>query len=267
MLWRTLKHVEHGFYIDVGANDPTIESVTKAFYDRGWSGINIEPLTSHHADLAAARPRDTNIRCAVGEASGETDIWECDVRGWTTASAIVVSQHQSEGHQGTLHKVPVSTLAEICEKYVQDDIHFLKIDVEGFEKQVVSGMDLSRFRPWVIVIEATKPNTTEEAYEDWEPMVLSGGYLFAYADGLNRFYVSNMHVELLASLKYPPNVFDHFIRAEHLQSELKAQQAEARATQTESRINDLLNSTSWRITFPLRWAARKLRKLKRGSGG
>ena len=36
--------VKNGFYIDVGANDPNIISVTKAFYLRGWYGINIEPL-------------------------------------------------------------------------------------------------------------------------------------------------------------------------------------------------------------------------------
>ena len=43
MLWRALKDVENGFYIDVGANHPAIDSVTKLFYENGWSGINIEP--------------------------------------------------------------------------------------------------------------------------------------------------------------------------------------------------------------------------------
>lgn len=44
MLHRALKGVEKGFYIDVGANDPVQYSVTKAFYERGWRGINIEPI-------------------------------------------------------------------------------------------------------------------------------------------------------------------------------------------------------------------------------
>ena len=42
-LWRLLQDVHHGFYIDVGAFDHQKDSVTKLFYDRGWSGINIEP--------------------------------------------------------------------------------------------------------------------------------------------------------------------------------------------------------------------------------
>jgi len=43
MLWRALKHIENGFYIDVGAAWPSEHSVTKLFYDEGWRGINIEP--------------------------------------------------------------------------------------------------------------------------------------------------------------------------------------------------------------------------------
>jgi hypothetical protein len=36
------------------------------------------------------------------------------------------------------------------------------------------------------------------------------GYTFAYFDGLNRFYVSDLHVELLGAFASPPNVFDDF---------------------------------------------------------
>lgn len=60
-LWRALKHVEKGLYIDVGANHPTADSVTRAFYDRGWSGINVEPVPSYYHALCQERPRDTNL--------------------------------------------------------------------------------------------------------------------------------------------------------------------------------------------------------------
>jgi glycosyltransferase involved in cell wall biosynthesis len=52
MLWRALRSVERGFYIDVGANDPTLYSVTKAFHIRGWRGINIEPAAGFVARFA-----------------------------------------------------------------------------------------------------------------------------------------------------------------------------------------------------------------------
>ena len=43
MLWRALKHISNGFYIDVGAWSPDIDSVTRIFYEHGWRGVNVEP--------------------------------------------------------------------------------------------------------------------------------------------------------------------------------------------------------------------------------
>jgi hypothetical protein len=42
MLWRALKHIDRGFYIDVGANDTDHDTMTKAFYERGWRGPGIK---------------------------------------------------------------------------------------------------------------------------------------------------------------------------------------------------------------------------------
>ena len=281
MLWRALKDVENGFYIDVGANDPIVESVTKAFYERGWRGINIEPLSSHCHDLMRDRPDDINLQCAAGEFRSEIELWEADVRGWATASQHVIEKHQGDGHQGIFHKVPVLTLAEICTTYASSrDIHFLKIDVEGFEKSVIAGMDFSSFRPWIIVIEATEPNSTAENYQEWETDILSSRYLFSYADGLNRFYVAQERSDLLQSLKYPPNVFDDFIRSAHLNSELRAQQAEAKVQQAEENVQQaeimaqnaqvalmaVHDSASWKLTAPFRKAVNVIRNLCRSSG-
>ena len=44
MLWRALQHVGAGYYVDIGANDPVVDSVTRWFYEQGWSGLNIEPV-------------------------------------------------------------------------------------------------------------------------------------------------------------------------------------------------------------------------------
>ena len=256
MLWRALKQVKNGFYIDVGANDPNIDSVTKAFYERGWRGINIEPLTSHYHDLERERPNDINLCCAAGAQNGELELWECDIRGWATASNTVVEQHKKEGHEGVFHKVPVVPLSDICAKYVTNEIHFLKIDVEGFEKTVIEGMDFSLFRPWVVVVEATRPNSTEEVYEEWSNILLAADYVFAYADGLNRFYVSREHSELLTSFRYPPNVFDEFIRFEQVSSELRAQQAQEHVALAEAQSQEIVQKCAW---LEAEWDASKQR--------
>jgi hypothetical protein len=43
ILWRALKNIKHGFYVDVGAGESVDHSVTEWFYDQGWSGVNIKP--------------------------------------------------------------------------------------------------------------------------------------------------------------------------------------------------------------------------------
>src|SRR4051795_10637609 len=67
MLARALGNICNGFYVDVGAWDPNIETVTRHFYEMGWRGINVEPAPAYHAMLETARPRDINLRIAAGE--------------------------------------------------------------------------------------------------------------------------------------------------------------------------------------------------------
>ena len=212
LLWRALGHVKNGFYIDVGANDPVEHSVTKAFYDAGWSGISIEPLPSFHQAFIEQRPRDVNLAIAAGATDGELTLYDVPaVRGWASPEESVAELHRSEGHEVAELTVPVRTLNAVCEEHVRGEIHFLKIDVEGFEGEVLRGVDLARWRPWVLVIEATLPNSRATNHHTWEHLVLAQRYRYAWFDGLNRYYVAEEHADLLAQLDIQPNVFDDFI--------------------------------------------------------
>jgi FkbM family methyltransferase len=212
LLWRALGHVRNGFYIDVGANDPVEHSVTKAFYDAGWNGISIEPLPAFHQAFLDQRPRDVNLAVAAGSSDGELTLYDVPaVRGWASPEREVAQAHQAEGYAVAELKVPVRTLASVCAEHVRGEIHFLKIDVEGFEGEVLRGMDFARWRPWVLVIEATLPNSRETNHETWEALVTGQRYRFVWFDGLNRYYVAEEHPELMAAFGIQPNVFDAFI--------------------------------------------------------
>ena len=65
MLYRALGHLERGFYIDIGAQHPEIDSVSKAFFDRGWQGVHVEPVPHYANLLREARPGDRVIEAAV----------------------------------------------------------------------------------------------------------------------------------------------------------------------------------------------------------
>ncbi len=243
MLWRALKHVGKGFYIDVGANDPVVDSVTLAFYERGWRGINVEPMQQYYERLCIKRPADINLPHAVGDAEGELTFHDVPDTGLSTVDSALAELHAAAGHAVSRHRVRVMTLSEICSAHVQGPIHFLKIDVEGFEKSVLRGMDFTRWRPWILVVEATRPQSQITSHEEWENLVLDAAYRFAYFDGLNHYYVADEHQDLSNAFKAPPNFFDHFqLREDHAFSyplatlKTKVQQAEARARDAEAVI-------------------------------
>ena len=99
ILWRVLRDVEHGFYVDVGAADPEELSVTRAFYDRGWSGINVEPLDQYFQRLVRDRPRDTNLKVAVGREAGVRTFHAIEGTGLSTLDAEIAARQQAAGWQ------------------------------------------------------------------------------------------------------------------------------------------------------------------------
>jgi len=234
MLVRALRGIEHGFYIDIGAQDPVDDSVTKAFYEMGWHGINVEPVTHWFQRLEADRPRDTNLQLAVSDGPGTLHLFEVAGSGLSTTNPAFAQQHALSGHQIRESDVPCMTLDSICEMQGVDTVHFLKIDCEGSEVAALRGASLQRIRPWIILLEATEPNSQKPAYGEWEPLLTGRRYHFVYADGLNRFYVADEHVELDAAFSVAPNVFDQFVRA-------------AEATARKQLDSVLVERSEWRM--------------------
>lgn len=192
---------KNGFYIDVGANDPNKANTTRYFYERGWRGINIEPNAVEFRKIVESRPRDINYNVGVANSEGTMTFYQAagsqsgvstfdrdDAERLTRERGVVFSER----------RVQVTTLNALLAKTSIPQISFLSIDVEGFEKQVIESIDLVRYKPAVLCIEATQPLSEVAAYGAWEPLVLRAGYLFAMSDGLNRYYVHRDRLDLLS---------------------------------------------------------------------
>jgi FkbM family methyltransferase len=215
MLQRIFPRDYHGFYIDVGASDPSLFSVTKHFYDRGWRGINIEPVSSVWEKLRDQRPRDVNLNLALSDREGKLTFYEvASETTWSTLSAEISTHYRSRGMKVHPCEIPVTTLARLCEEHVDGPIDVLKIDVEGHEREVISGGEWGRWRPRVVLAE----NNGAEA---WEPLLLGHGYHHAVTTTINRYYVRDEDRSLLPQLRAPLGPQDSFITA----AELDAQQA------------------------------------------
>jgi FkbM family methyltransferase len=228
LLWRALRDVKQGFYVDVGAHDPEEHSVTRWFYGQGWTGINIEPHPHFHAMLAAARPRDVNLACAAGAAPGTATLHLIGTTGLSSLDAGNAQAAETIGYPVTeALNVPVRPLSEILAPYAGRDIHFLKIDAEGSERAVLEGMDFTRDRPWIVLIEATVPNSPVENSHLWRDVIEGGGYRDVWFDGLNRWFVAEERAPLGKLLALPPNPFDGYQPASEvaLQNALNAERS------------------------------------------
>ncbi|UCV20753.1 FkbM family methyltransferase [Ferribacterium limneticum] len=211
ILWRALGHVEKGNYIDIGAQDPIVDSVSKAFYEQGWRGIHVEPTAEFANRLRADRSDEIVVQALVAERPGVLQFYEIPGGGLSTACKDIAEEHlHSLGCKVVETLVTSVTLDDLLALAPGEDIHWLKIDVEGFEREVLAGWELSPRHPWVVVVEATYPNSPIETFEKWEYLLLKRAYRLVYRDGLNRYYLSEKHLDLLPHFDRPPNVFDGF---------------------------------------------------------
>jgi FkbM family methyltransferase len=253
VLFRALGHVPSGRYVEVGANHPTDDSATRAFYDRGWSGVTVEPVPYFAGLHRDERPRDTLVQAAVtDEGSDEVTLHVVPGTGLSTIVDAVSNQHAAAGIASEELTVPAVRLDAVLADQgwsESDAIHFLLVDVEGAEHAVLRSIDLRRWRPWVLVIEATQPNSTATTHGEWEDYVLAAGYEYCLFDGLSRFYVAKEHSpELKAALSYPACVLDNYLTHNHDQ----ALQAADRALQTVDQLID--ETTHWRTVALTQWA-------------
>jgi FkbM family methyltransferase len=212
ILWRALGDVKGGCYLDVGAAHPVEDSVSAAFYERGWRGINIEPVESLHRLLMEHRREDVNLPVAVADMAGTRVLYEVEQTGLSTLIEAHALRHVEAGHSVRTRPVSVVTLDEILRDHPLPAVHFLKMDVEGAEREALLGLNLETTRPWVIVIEATEPNRQVFTHETWEHLLTTRSYEFVHADGLNRFYLASEHGRLRGAFEYPPNFFDGYLR-------------------------------------------------------
>jgi FkbM family methyltransferase len=252
VLWRALQGITNGRYIEVGANDPVVFSVSRAFYDRGWSGITVEPDPEFARMQREQRPRDLLIEAAITARDGDTITFHVvDGTGLSTVYDDLVKVHAQAGFQHHDVAVPTRRLDRILEEagWSGRDIHFMSVDTEGSEREVLESIDLSAWRPWILVIEATVPLSTESSYAQWEDIVTKAGYQFCLFDGLSRWYVADEHrASLQPALSYAASVLDDY-------STRRMRQDAERIGQLQGAINDLTTDTiRWRTEALTRWA-------------
>ena len=203
ILYVLLLDIKNGFYIDIGAYDPNKVSVTKAFYLRGWNGINIEPLPNQFKLFEKERPKDINLQMVIGNNEG-------NVTFYVDGQCSTVQKKYAKRNESI--NIKMDTMSNICKKYVPEgkEVDFCKIDVEGNERDVLLGYDFDNYKPKVFCVESTIPLSFKPNYQLWEEILIKNGFTFVYERGVNRYYVNKKFSDILDRAK---NIRDYFRKA------------------------------------------------------
>lgn len=216
LLRRALSGVENGVFVDIGAGHPIVNSVTKGFSELGWRGVNVEPLADRYIELCNDRPLDTNIRAVVLGEEGSATLFhaEPELGAYSTTDLEVRDDLVRGGFVLTPVTVPSLRLGDVLALLPEGDIHFLKVDVEGAEREVLRSHDFAVRRPWIIVVEivageARRPGVAGEINR----MLGAVSYENVFFDGLNAYYLAAERAdELRAEFAYPVCVRDKYLR-------------------------------------------------------
>jgi FkbM family methyltransferase len=153
---------QDGFYLDLGAHDPTTISVTKLFYDKGWTGINVEANPHKFNELVEFRVRDINVNAVVGrEESYAFSVMSSSAM--STADPKTLERLVSEGKISEVTRLQIKgvTLRSLLTEYSRTKVDFLNIDLEGMDFEALKSgkfeeLDIQRY-PQYVCLESYMP--------------------------------------------------------------------------------------------------------------
>lgn len=168
-------------FLDLGANDGVTASSTYRLEKNGWKGMLVEPNVNLFPSLVANRTNSTLMSCAVGNVMGVMTLQTS--RAHSTLGTLVNDRESYQFQRLSLESggiqqiqmlpvpvIPLSDILKIYREVFDSSPDFLKVDVEGFETQVIKSLISTFSMPSVVEVE------NNERGSDVANMLLQRGY-------------------------------------------------------------------------------------------
>jgi FkbM family methyltransferase len=180
LLWEHFGGRRDGFFVEAGANHPTVCSQTWLFEQNGWTGILIEPISDKYELIRKERPGSRVMRLALGAPEQRGRARFNVAAGQDGLSGLVVNDGVTVER---VEEVEVRTLDEVLAETGNPKLDLVSIDVEGLELQVLRGFNLERHQPAVLLVEDHLQRLGVHRF------VVQHGYRLVKRTGCNNWYV------------------------------------------------------------------------------
>ena len=146
------KHLnfKNGFYIECGANDGIFQTNTLKLESKGWSGILIEASTQAYDKCIKNRNLEKNLilNCALVSNDYNNDSIHGDFDGHPMGSV-----DGNRLHRNPFLSINARTIDSILKENNISKVDLFIIDVEGYELNVLKGIDFNYCSPTYFCIE------------------------------------------------------------------------------------------------------------------
>lgn len=135
-------------FVEAGGSHPDDQNNTFLLEQNGWKGLVVEPKHDFNNLYREWRPNTIleNYILVSKDYIGETI--NADINQYMMGGVINI--HNREWNP---QPHPCTTLDNLLKKHAMNEIHFLSLDVEGYEREIIDGIDFNDTFIHLIVVE------------------------------------------------------------------------------------------------------------------
>ncbi|SFU85962.1 methyltransferase, FkbM family [Polaromonas sp. YR568] len=170
-----------GFYVDVGANDPVLDSQSQHLEVLGWTGLLVEPdpdccelLRQNRKgvviEMACSSPENAGKYLQLNRAGPHSTLEDRPIALGAVVRSTVQVRCETLDTMLRTHGAPVG-------------FDLLSVDIEGHELVALSGFDFAYWQPRLVLIEDHVTHHQKHA------LMRRNGYQLILRTGLNSWYV------------------------------------------------------------------------------
>ena len=198
ILNQIFKGVKKGFYIDIGANNPFVNSNTYFFYKKGWKGINIDALPKSMNSFNLFRKRDINLEIAISNNESVLKYYMYSSSFYNTFCKETAEMLKNKNYTKLVEtrEIKSQKLSDVLDKLRIDTIDFMTIDVEGLDLNVLKSNNWKKYNPNVIITELWSTDLDNLKNNGVYIFLINNGYRYFCNTPTNIFYVKNSFISI-----------------------------------------------------------------------